>query len=140
MTRIDFYVVQGARDDRLGVVCRLAQKAYDAGRQAHLHVADAAQAERLDALLWTFRQGSFIPHAVAGSPEADAAPLVIDHAGEPSAPYQLLFNVADDVPPFFSRFERVIEVIGSDAREIRDGRERYRFYRDRGYPLTDTKV
>lgn len=140
MTRVDFYIVDKARDDRLGIACRLAQKAYDAGQRAHLHVTDAAQAERLDALLWTFRQGSFIPHSIAGAPEAAAAPLVIDHAGEPAEPYQLLFNLADDVPPFFSRFERVIEVIGSSEQEVRDGRTRYRFYRDRGYPLTDTKV
>jgi DNA polymerase-3 subunit chi len=140
MTRVDFYIVDKDRDDRLGIACRLAQKAYDAGQRAHLHVADAAQAERLDTLLWTFRQGSFIPHAIAGTPEAAAAPLVIDHAGEPAEPYQVLFNLCDDVPPFFSRFERVIEVIGRGDQEVRDGRARYRFYRDRGYPLTDTKV
>ena len=57
MTRVDFYIVEKAREDRLGIVCRLAQKAYDAGQRAHLHVADAAQAERLDTLLWTFHQG-----------------------------------------------------------------------------------
>lgn len=140
MTRVDFYIVEKAREDRLGIVCRLAQKAYDAGQRAHLHVADAAQAERLDTLLWTFHQGSFIPHAIAGTPEADAAPLVIDHAGEPAEPYQLLFNLADDVPSFCGRFERVIEVIGTTEQEVRDGRARYRYYRDRGYPLTDTKV
>ncbi len=140
MTRVDFYIVEKPGDDRFGVACRLAQKAYEAGQRAHLHVADAAQATRLDELLWTFRQGSFIPHAVAGSPEAEAAPLVIGHGGEPDAPYQLLFNLAGDVPPFFSRFERVIEVIGDTPQEVSEGRERYRFYRDRGYPLTDTKV
>ncbi len=140
MTRVDFYIVERARDDRLGIACRLAQKAYDAGQRAHLHVADASQAEQLDRLLWTFRQGSFIPHAVAGTPEAETAPLVIDHAGEPTEPYQLLFNLADDVPSFCGRFERVIEVIGPSEQEVRDGRARYRYYRDRGYPLTNTKV
>ena len=140
MTQVDFYIVEQARDDRLGIACRLAQKAYDAGQRAHLHVADAAQAERLDKQLWTFRQGSFIPHAIAGTPEAEAAPLVIDHAGEPAEPYQLLFNLADEVPPFFSRFERVIEVIGTTEQEVHDGRARYRFYRERGYSLTDTRV
>ncbi len=140
MTQVDFYIVEGRGQNRLGTTCRLAQKAYDAGRQAHVHAADAGQAARFDRLLWTFRQGSFIPHALAGTPEAAAAPLVIDHAGEPEAPYQLLFNLADDVPPFFSRFERVIEVIGAEPDEVEAGRARYRFYRDRGYPLTDTRV
>lgn len=140
MTQVDFYIVKRPGSDRLGTVCRLAQKAYDAGCKVHLHTADAAQAQRIDDLLWTFRQGSFIPHALAGTPEAAAAPLVIDHAGEPDAPYQLLFNLAADVPPFFSRFERVIEVIGADPDEVRDGRARYRHYRERGYPLSDTEV
>jgi DNA polymerase-3 subunit chi len=37
--------------------------------------------------------------------------------------------------PFFSRFERVIEIIGNDAEDSRMGRERFKFYRDRGYEL-----
>jgi len=140
VTQVDFYVVESRGNDRLGVACRLAQKAYDAGRQVHIHADDANQARRIDTLLWTFRQGSFIPHALAGTPEAAAAPLVIDHAGEPDEPYQLLFNLAADVPSYFSRFERVIEIIGTEPSEIQTGRTRYRFYRDRGYPLTNTKV
>jgi DNA polymerase-3 subunit chi len=139
VTRVDFYIVEGD-DDRLGIACRLAQKAYDAGQKVHVHTGDAAQTQRLDDLLWTFRQQSFVPHARAGTPEADGSPVVIDHGDAPDAPYQLLFNLAADVPPFFSRFERVIEVIGRDPDEVRQGRARYRFYRERGYPLSDVKV
>ncbi|MDX1593789.1 MAG: DNA polymerase III subunit chi [Gammaproteobacteria bacterium] len=140
MTRVDFYIVGDGERDRLGIACRLAQKAYDAGQRVHVHATDAAQAERFDTLLWTFRQGSFVPHGLAGTPEAEAAPVVIGHDGEPDEPYQLLFNLADDVPPFFSRFERVIEVIGREADEVTSGRARYRYYRERGYPLSDTRV
>jgi len=45
--------------------------------------------------------------------------------------------------PFFSRFERVIEIVTQDENDARLGRERYSFYKDRGYelrhiPLTQT--
>ena len=140
MTRVDFYVCESRGRDRLGVTCQLVQKAYEAGQRVHVHAADAAEAEHLDDLLWTFRQQSFVPHARAGTAEAAHSPVVIDHGDEPREPYDLLFNLAAGVPPFFSRFERVIEVVDGAPERVAAGRERYRFYRDRGYPLSSTKL
>ena len=45
----------------------------------------------------------------------------------------VLINLSSEVPLFFSRFERVTEIIG--LLDKASGRERFRFYRDRGYPL-----
>ncbi|HEY5720338.1 MAG TPA: DNA polymerase III subunit chi [Gammaproteobacteria bacterium] len=135
MTRVDFYVLpERERGARLGTACRLVQKAYDSGQQVLLHVADAQQAQQLDDLLWSFRQGSFIPHAQAGSAEAAAASVVIDGSDAPPAPYQLLINLADALPPCFSRFERVIEIVDPGG-AVAAARERWRHYKERGYPL-----
>ena len=43
-------------------------------------------------------------------------------------------NLAGDIPPFFSRYERVIEIVTQDPATTEAGRDHYRFYRDRGYP------
>jgi DNA polymerase-3 subunit chi len=39
-------------------------------------------------------------------------------------------------PAHFARFERMFEVISADETDKLAGRERYRFYQQRGYPLT----
>jgi len=135
VTRVNFYLLpEQRRGERLGIACRLTQKAYDAGQSVHLHTGNAQQAQKIDDLLWTFRQESFIPHAQAASAEAQAAPVIIDHGDTPAEPYQLLINLTDEVPGFVGRFERVIEIV-DPAAGLDRARERWRFYSERGYPL-----
>jgi DNA polymerase-3 subunit chi len=52
----------------------------------------------------------------------------------------VLVNLAPQVPEFFSRYERVAEVVDANAERRELSRERYRFYRDRGYKLNTLKV
>ncbi|HET7370044.1 MAG TPA: DNA polymerase III subunit chi [Gammaproteobacteria bacterium] len=134
MTRVDFYVLALAPPQgRERVACRLADKAFQHGQKLYVHAESEAQAAALDELLWTFRQQSFIPHARAG---ADDAPVLIGLGDlEPPADCALLINLDADVPLFFSRFERVMEIIDGDEQRRAQGRGRFRFYQDRGYPL-----
>ncbi len=134
MTRIDFYVLgTDAPLERLKTACRIAEKAFLLDHQIHIHTGDPELSERLDGLLWTFRDRSFVPHEVEPA-EPEQWPVTIGHAMEPD-PRAVLINLALDVPPFFSRFERVAEVIDAQAEIKAAGRNRYRFYRERGYPL-----
>jgi DNA polymerase-3 subunit chi len=90
-------------------------------------------------LLWTFSDGSFVPHEIAGGHDADC-PIVISHDHEPIEASQVLVNLAPEVPPFFSRFERVAEIVSGSAETRAQGRERYKFYRDRGYELRHHEI
>ncbi|MDX9767138.1 MAG: DNA polymerase III subunit chi [Ectothiorhodospiraceae bacterium] len=140
MTRIDFYVLpdEDARK-RLVYACKLVDKAFALGHRVHIHTADAIVAQALDDLLWSFRDGSFIPHAIDPEQPADYA-VSIGHQREPSTDRQVLVNLAADLPLFFSRFERVAEIVNQEP-AVRDaGRERWRFYRDRGYELHHHEV
>ena len=47
----------------------------------------------------------------------------------------LLINLSHQVPEFFSRFERVTEIVVQSPAVTESTRNNYRFYRDRGYPL-----
>jgi DNA polymerase-3 subunit chi len=138
MTRIDFYILEGnaPADGRL-VACRVAEKAWLAGHKVYIHAADEREAERLDELLWTFRQGSFVPHQrlAAGVPADALTPIHIGWGTEPEVHDEVLINLAAEVPLFFSRFERVAEIVPADDSAKQHGRTRYKFYRDRGYPL-----
>ncbi len=134
MTRIDFYVTKanGALA-RERLACRIAEKAFRLGHRLHIHAADEAAVSMLDELLWTFRDTSFLPHARLGS-EIEA-PITLGHRDTPAPPLEVLINLAPEIPPFFSRFSRVAEIVSGEAGAREQGRAHFRFYRDRGYPL-----
>lgn len=141
MTRIDFYVFSNAMpitDGVLPVVCRLCEKAVDIGHRIYIHAPESSVAEALDSLLWSFRQGSFISHERCTENEKWEAPLpavLIGGHGPPDIDLDIMINLDTEVPPFFSRFERVLELVHGDIDTRTCGRARYRFYRDRGYTL-----
>jgi len=41
-------------------------------------------------------------------------------------------------PPFFSRFRYLVELVGNDEDDKVAARQRYKFYRDRGYQVKST--
>jgi DNA polymerase-3 subunit chi len=137
VTRVDFYILgENASGDGPRTACRIAEKAYRLGQKIYMHTNSSQAASFLDEFLWTFRDGSFVPHAAAGSDAAADSPVIIGKGEEPDPGHRdLLINLADDVPLFFSRFERVAEIVAGDETGRKLARERFRFYRDRGYPL-----
>ncbi|MCG6872944.1 MAG: DNA polymerase III subunit chi [Gammaproteobacteria bacterium] len=134
MTRIDFYLVQSPGESAARrVACRLANKAWRAGNQVFIHTRNEDETQAMDELLWTFSPGSFVPH---GTGESDpAAPVVIDAGPAPEDHTAVLISLRDEVPEGFSRFQRLAEIVAADEVARNGARERYRFYRDRGYPL-----
>lgn len=136
MTRVDFYVLEDSTPQaRERLACRLTEKAFRLGHRVYIHTRSREQAAALDDLLWTFRQGSFVPHDLHGKDGGGASPVLIGHGEVPDDHHELLINLADEVPSFFSRFERVMETVDQTEAHRLAGRERFRFYRDRGYAL-----
>ena len=137
MTRIDFYVLKDNKaNSRLDFVCRLAEKVYQQGHRTLLHTDDAKQAGIMDDLLWTWRQGSFIPHEIQTDATTPDSPIIINHEPELKTDlHGVLINMASEVPLFFSQFERVTEIVDQNEQTRQSARQRYRFYQDRGYPL-----
>ncbi len=143
MTRIDFYTLEpDSPGDRFLLACRLVERVRAAGLRVLIHCPDSEQARHLDRLLWTFRQESFLPHGIVGQAGLDLelTPILISHDGTPESEDQVLIDLAPEVPPFFSRFDRVCEPVDQDPTVRAAGRERFRFYRDRGYPLEHHQV
>ncbi|MBI3344015.1 MAG: DNA polymerase III subunit chi [Gammaproteobacteria bacterium] len=132
MTRIDFYILE---DNHLLFTCRLAEKIYTQGQRLYIHCSSEQQAAKLDDLLWSFRQGSFIPHALYKSGQQTDLPIHIGHDAEPEAGLDVLINLCQEVPAFFSQFLRIAEIVEPGEPRRQAARERFRFYRDRGYPL-----
>ncbi|MGH8460288.1 MAG: DNA polymerase III subunit chi [Stenotrophobium sp.] len=140
MTRIDFYILPESTlpaDSAVMTACKLCDKATGAGRKVYVNVPDAAQAEELNGALWSFRQGSFIAHEQhIGQKIEDPQPMVLLGSIEPpESHHAVLINLGLDAPAFFSRFDRVLEIVEGDAARRAKSRERYKFYKDRGYEL-----
>lgn len=131
MTKIDFYT---GSDDKLRTACQLSHKAMQNGLRVLLHAPEEKIADALDKLLWNFPATAFLPHCRSNESSAQDMPIVIDlHCTLPHS--ELLISLHTDCLPFFSRFDRVIEIVGTEEEDSRKGRERYKFYKDRGYEL-----
>jgi DNA polymerase III subunit chi len=132
MTQVDFYTnVQ----DKLATACRIAAKAYSRGHRVTIFCPDSETATRIDRLLWLAPPTAFVPHCAPDHPLAAVTPVIVDHLGETLLQDEVLVNLRGERPHFFARFARLIELVSTNAEDLQGARERYRFYRDRGYPL-----
>ncbi len=137
MPRVDFYLLRpSCQQSRELFVCRLVEKAWQQGHKIYLHAHTQTQAMALDKLLWSFRDNSFIPHDLYPHPPESLAPVRIGWQPETFwTPAEILMNLSDTVPAFFSQVARVIEVLNEDAQVKALGRERYRTYKAAGSTL-----
>ena len=132
MTRIDFYFEAA---DKLQVACRLSAKAAQQKLRVLIYTADEAQAQRMDKMLWTWQATGFLPHCMTRSALAAETPVLITHDPEDTPHDEVLLNLHLEWPPAFSRFRRLVEIVGRDMEDREAARNRFRFYRDRGYEI-----
>jgi DNA polymerase-3 subunit chi len=132
VTKVDFYT---GSTDKLRTACQLSHKAMQNGLRVLLHTPDEATTEALDKLLWHYPATAFIPHCRSHEAAASDMPVVLGHDEENFPHSNLLISLHNACLPFFSRFERVIEIVSQDEEDSRLGRERYKFYKDRGYEM-----
>ena len=156
MTKIDFYITNiNTLDDYWNFACRLTEKAFRKQCDVYLHTANEEHMAAVDKLLWTFRPNSFLPHSSEISSEISAemsnkanednskidsaasatGEILVACSGDPRDHHDVLVNLTEQTPECFSRFTRVAEVVmGTDEAKAKS-RQRYKYYRDRGYPL-----
>lgn len=133
MSQIDFYLLDNPDlSAAMRYTCRLANKGYRLGKRIFIRVEDPAQAQQLDALLWTYSDLSFIPHRVYDETtdgNADTREPVLIGIIEPQAGQQmLLINLADSLPGRYAGYEQVKEIVWKDENCLNAARERYRQY------------
>lgn len=132
MTTIDFYT---HCEDRHEVAAKLVAKAWAQHGSVRVLTEDAAETDALDRYLWQVPATGFMPHCRLASALAAETPIIVDHVQEHSGPAVVLINLHPSPPPFFSRFERLADIVGTGERSLAEGRERWRFYHSRGYEL-----
>jgi DNA polymerase-3 subunit chi len=144
--RVDFYILdESSAAARLKLACRLAEKAYLAAQTALVWHTDAEELKAFDEMLWTFMDGSFVPHEMltaaterlarespAGGASSDETPVLLSAGTAPPADVDVIINLAPDVPGCLARTRRVAEIIDGDDSRRRAGRARFKAYRDLG--------
>ncbi len=73
MTEVLFYHLQGRRLE--GALPPLLEKSLERGWRVIVQAGSEERIEALDALLWSYRDDSFLPHATARAPDADEQPI-----------------------------------------------------------------
>src|SRR6266702_2349341 len=117
--RVDFYILEeSSATARLKLACRLAEKAYLAAQTALVWHTDTEELKAFDELLWTFMDGSFVPHEMlTGKASSDDSPVLLSAGMAPPADFDVIINLAPAIPGCLSKTRRIAEIIdGDDAR------------------------
>ena len=131
--QIDFYVLQGqSPGGRFKLACRIVEKAYRLGHRVYLRTGNSDDTNVLDDLLWTFSQNSFVPHQLNTESGSLESPVVIGEHPPAAEGTDVVISVADDPVSDFTAYVRIVEIVGCDNDEKASGRNRFRYYRERG--------
>jgi DNA polymerase-3 subunit chi len=120
----------------------LVEKTLERGWRALIRTESADRAGAVDALLWTYDDQSFLPHAQAGDGDASMQPVLITvEAGNPNGA-QLLFLVGgapapdwdDDAARAFTRIVLLFD--GRDPAALTSARESWTAAKGAGHAVT----
>jgi DNA polymerase-3 subunit chi len=138
VSQVDFHILrESSAGARLTLACRLAERAYRDGVRVLVRVDSESDLAEFDTLLWTFGDGTFVPHdrlTADAAPGPHDAPVALTCGPLPAtlAAWPMLIDLALAQPPVARLPERVIEIVDADETRRRLGRERFRAYRDAG--------
>ncbi|MDX1810797.1 MAG: DNA polymerase III subunit chi [Gammaproteobacteria bacterium] len=129
MTQVDFYILNNAGLAGLeNYTCKLVEKAFHRGHRIFILTANQDQSERLNKLLWTFNDRSFVPHVLAEDDLASDTPIHISHLSRNTSINDVLVNLKPELVENFDRFSRIAEIVGGDDQQKQAARMRYREY------------
>lgn len=133
--RVDFYLLNDhVPDGKLKAACRLSKKILAQNLTAYVQTGSAEQAKRLDDLMWTFDQGSFVPHRIDGDNGAPA-PVIIGLEPPPQDSPEVLINLGSQTPEHYRAYQRVAEIVDALDTDKHSARHRFKLYKDSGCPL-----
>lgn len=131
--RIDFYLLTDTEADAGWLyACRLLEKAWLKNHRVFVFCNDQQEAEKLDELLWTFKPDSFIPHHLQGEGPEPPPPIQIGYGEQPRGFNDILLNMAQQIPAFYNRFARIMEIVPAEEEARQTSREHFKFYKQQG--------
>lgn len=136
MTRVEFFFNV---EDKLQKLAELSEKAIAKNVKLLMLAKTNEAAIQIQAYLWSLPQ-QFLPNHPSNHPLVAQTPIIVDWFIDEPPHDEVLINMQHPQPVFFSRFRRLIEIVGMDEEEKVQARIRYKFYRDRGYEIKNYDV
>ena len=132
MTRVIFY--SNVRDKQAALMI-LVCKALAKRHLVTLFAESEQAAQAYSDVLWQQDSTSFLPNVLASHALANETPVVIDWQDEQFCQDDILVSLTQRQLTVFSRFKQLVELVGIDEHDKALARERFKFYRDRGYEI-----
>lgn len=142
MTRIvEFHILENASQmQSLTYACKQIEKMHLAKQTVYVHTDNVADANKIDTLLWTFREDSFVPHEVLQIKNSAKAPIHIGYSDLISEHQHSIVNLSTHIPANHSTCQHLTEIVSSDPTLQQLARERFKQYRDQGCEIKTIKV
>lgn len=137
--KVDFYILpEKTLDESIRFTCRLTEKIFHKGYKVFIKTESQQQAEQVSKTLWTFRDVSFVPHNIFEENPLTPAPIQVGYLENPKEHHEVLINLTTEIPEYYNRFERVLEVIPTTQKQA--GRKKYKSYKQQNCELTTHKI
>lgn len=115
MTEVGFYHLTTRPLEQ--VLPRLLEKVLEAGHRVIVRSADAAQLKRLDELLWTYEESSFLPHGQESAGFKELQPILLTSSQDNPNGADVLVVADSALPEQFDGFSRVLYMFEAEDPE-----------------------
>ena len=135
MTEIAFYHL--TKSSLEAALPKLLEKTLKTGKRAVVVAGSTQRAETLNSLLWTYKQGSWLPHGASKDGNAEEQPIWIATDDKPLNGATFLFLTDGTASEVVGDFERCFELFdGNDPAAVETARKRWKAYKDADHELT----
>jgi DNA polymerase-3 subunit chi len=136
MTELWFYHLQGRPLE--AVLPALLERSLERGWKVAVQAGSDERVEALDALLWTYRDDSFLPHGTARERDAAEQPIVLTAGADcPNAAEVRFLIDGADLPADADSYQRVVLMFdGGDPEALAAARDPWKDAKERGLDVT----
>ena len=139
--RVSFYILKGeSARDALLFACRLTEKAWKLNLNIALYMSNKHDTDDMDALLWSFRETSFLPHSIADKNQQPDSSIILSDDETLLGKADLLINISHTLPEKLPNYGRIAEIVPDRDPERSHARQRFKDYRQMGHPLDSHTV
>jgi DNA polymerase III subunit chi len=136
MTEILFYQLERQPIEK--VLPILLEKSLERGWRVTVQSSSQERIEALDALLWTYRDDSFLPHGTHKESSAADQPILLTvHADNPNRAAVRFLIDGSPMPTDAAAYDRIVLLFdGEDPDALEDARHRWRDAKGLGLNVT----
>ncbi len=134
-TEVLFYHLE--RQPLETVLPTLVEKTVERGWRAVIEVGNAERVQPLNALLWTYKPDSFLPHGIKADGPPAEQPVYLTHENDNPNGATVRFLVEGAVPSSFSGYDRIVLMFdGRDPEALAGARIQWKAAKAAGAALT----